>query len=110
MARDILQELHNLLNQSPDDPFILFALAQEYGKRSQLDAALSYYLQLITAFPDYTGTYYHLGKIYERLGQYDNAIKTYQKGMDITQKKGDQHAYTELKAALSSITSEDEFQ
>ncbi len=107
MTRDVLKELMTLLEQSPNEPFILFAIAQEYVKREQPQAALEYYSRLVASFPNYTGTYYHLGKLYEKLGQVEKAISTYQSGMNMTRSCGDVHAFSELQSALSLITDEE---
>jgi tetratricopeptide (TPR) repeat protein len=52
--------------------------------------------------PNYTGTYYHLGKLYEALNRKDDAITTYEKGMEITKAKRDMHAFNELQAVYRS--------
>jgi len=53
------------LEASPDDSFLLFAIAKEHEKAGATDEALEYYLKLTATDPDYVGTYYHLGKLYE---------------------------------------------
>ena len=85
---------------------MLFALAREFAKKGSSDEALRYYERLVGIAPDYTGTYYHLGKLYEQLGRKDDAIAIYQKGMEITLKKNDHHALSELQSALSMISDE----
>ena len=47
--------------------------------------------------------YYHLGKLLERVGQFENAIETYEKGMLEAKKAGDQHAYYELMGARDEL-------
>lgn len=100
---DKLQSLLNLLNISPNEPFILFALAQECGKRGMDSEAMRYYERIVSTSPEYTGVYYHLGKLYEQLDRMNDAIVTYEKGMQITSAKGEMHAYGELQSALALI-------
>ena len=57
-----LEQLQAFLKESPDDPFILFALAKEYEKQGDDDHTKQYFLQLTREHPKYVGTYYHLGK------------------------------------------------
>lgn len=95
-----------MLKDSPDEPFVLFALAQEYAKTGNNGEALHYYMQLLSGSPYYTGTYYHLGKLYEQMGEVQDAIATYKKGLEITKQKGEQHAFSELQSALSIISDE----
>lgn len=100
---DKLQSLLNLLKISPNEPFILFALAQECVKRGMDSEAIRYYERIVSASPEYTGVYYHLGKLYERLGRLDDAIVLYEKGMQVTSAKGEMHAYGELQSALAMV-------
>ncbi len=102
-----LEQLLSLLKDMPNEPFILFALAQECAKKGIVSEALKYYERIVETSPGYTGTYYHLGKLYEELGRKDDALSVYKKGMEITQKKGDHHALSELQSALSLISDED---
>jgi len=103
---DRLQTLQGLQNDSPDDPFLLFAIAKEYEKLSDFNQALVQYLLLQEKNPGYVGLYYHLGKLYERLDQWDNALETYTKGMTVARKAGDQHALSELAGAKMNIDEE----
>lgn len=97
-----LQKLLDFLKNEPDDPFLKYALATEYMNNNQFDIALQYYENLINNHPDYVGTYYHLGKLYERLDRKSDALLTYQKGMEISRKAGDMHAFSELQTVYNS--------
>ncbi|WP_158827300.1 tetratricopeptide repeat protein [Mucilaginibacter lacusdianchii] len=99
-----LQKLLEFLENEPNDQFLLYALATEYLKLNETDKALHYYEKLVTEYPGYTGTYYHLGKLYEVLNRKDDAIATYQKGMQITREKRDNHAYSELQSAYNQAS------
>ena len=103
-----LDQLFDLLKAQPNEPFLLFAIAKEYEKAGDNNDALNYYLQLEETTPQYVGTYYHLGKLYERLQQPETAFKTYKKGMEIAKQEGDMHAYSELSGAKLSIDDDDD--
>lgn len=100
---DRLLQLLELLEETPGDSFLLFALAKEYEKLEDLDQALDYYLFLEQSHPDYVGLYFHLGKLYETLDQPDRALATYQKGMEIARAQNDQHSYSELQNAKTNL-------
>ena len=107
---DRLALLKQMLEQSPGDAFLLFALAKEYEGRNELQAALAYYEQLVNTDPDYVGVYYHLGKLQERVELPPaQAFATYTKGMATAQKMSDRHAYNELAAARLQLGDEDDF-
>ncbi len=97
-----LNQLLSMMGEKPD-AFILFAIAKEYEKSENLDEALSYYLKLIHESPDYLGTYYHLGKLYEKRGNIIEALKIYETGIKTARLQGDQHALSELAAAKMNI-------
>lgn len=103
-----LDQLFDLLKSQPDEPFLLFAIAKEYEKAQDEDKALDYYLQLVETTPQYVGTYYHLGKLYERIGKSEKAFQTYKKGMIVAKEEGDMHAYSELNGAKMSIDDDDD--
>lgn len=97
-----LAKLLEFLESDPNDPFILYALATEYNSSGDSDKALNFYLRLVADHPDYVGTYYHLGKLYEKQGLSDAAVKTYQQGMQAARNKRDMHAFSELQGAYNA--------
>ena len=97
---DRLAALLDFYRDDPDDPFTRFALAQEYLKGGDDARALSFFEGLLHDHPDYVGTYYHLGKLYERLGRSESAAATYRAGVEAATRARDLHARTELQGAL----------
>lgn len=93
-----LEKLLEFIKNEPNDEFLKYALATEYLRLNQVDKALEHYEDLVNNHPQYSGTYYHLGKLYEALDRKDDAVKTYEKGMEITKAKRDNHAFSELQA------------
>lgn len=102
-----LQKLLDFLENEPNDPFLKYALATEYVTANDPVKALFYYEDLISNHPDYVGTYYHLGKLYEALDRKPEAVKTYQDGMLAARKASDMHAFSELQAVFNSATGQD---
>ncbi len=104
MQMDRLQKLLTFLENEPNDPFLKYALATEYWGLKQTDKALEYFEELVKIHPNYTGTYYHLGKLYESLDRKLEAIKIYEAGMKITKQQGDNHAFLELQSVYRIAT------
>ena len=102
-----LTKLLTFLADQPDDPFILYALATEYNALNDTKKAFFYYLKLVEEHPLYIGTYYHLGKLYEKVQQVEQAIAIYQTGMQRAQEKGDRHALSELQGAYQALAGMD---
>lgn len=97
-----LAKLLEFLESDPNDPFVLYALATEYNTSNDTEKALEYYLKLIADHPDYVGTYYHLGKLYQKIQNTEQALVIYQKGMVAARNKRDMHAFSELQGAYNS--------
>lgn len=92
--------LLDYLEQDPDDPFTRFALALEYLKVGDEPEARRAFEGLVEERPDYVGTYYHLGALYERQGLKESAIATYRAGIQVAEQQRDVQARSELQSAL----------
>ena len=102
-----LEKLLEFYKNDPTDPFLKYALATEYARLNEPDKALEFYKDLVNIHPDYTGTYYHLGKLYEALNRRQDAINTYESGIKITREKRDNHALSELQAVYNELIDEE---
>ncbi len=98
-----LKQLLSLLEKSPKDSFITFAIAKEYEYLNELDEALKFYEQLRLQDPSYVGTYYHLGKLFETLGKPEAALGIYNEGVEICKQAKDWHALSELNNAKTNL-------
>ena len=103
-----LNQLFTFLESQPNEPFIIFAIAKEYEGNGDNFKALEYYTRLHETTPQYVGLYYHLGKLYERLGESEQALATYKKGMIVAKQEKDMHAYNELAGAKMNVSDEDD--
>lgn len=101
---DRIQKLTQMLEASPRDCFLLHALGLEYIKLGELNNALNYFEKVIASDKNYVGTYYHLAKVYEKIGEEANAIETYENGIQVAILLKDQHAKNELQMALEDLT------
>ena len=111
MSTRRLDQLLTFLAGSPEDPFILYAIASEYVKLKDQDQALVYFQKLLEIKPDYVGAYYHFGRLYESMGEKEQALAIYQQGMSVAKQVQDQHAWSELYTVYQSalgIDPEDE--
>ena len=95
-----IEQLEKFLEQNPNDSFVLYALATEHVNLGDDESALNYFKKILTHDPDYTGMYYHVGKLYQRKGQNDLAEQTFLEGMKRTLGK-DAHTHQELQEALN---------
>jgi Tfp pilus assembly protein PilF len=95
-----IAQLKAFLEEDPDDNFTLFALALEYIKKGDAGQAEKLFKSILVNDPAYVGVYYHLGKLYESLGDISMARSTYNEGIVVTRKARELHALSELETAL----------
>ena len=103
MMNGRIDKLSAFLQDSPNDCFLHHALALEYVKNDDDENARIHFEQNLNYDPTYIATYYHLGKLYERINDPDGAVATYQKGMEQAKAGGDKHSYSELQGAYENL-------
>ena len=101
---DRISKLKEFLAANPTDNFLQHALALEYIKLGDDEKARDLFEEIINREPGYIGSYYHLAKLQERLGETDKAVQVYKKGMEEAIKVGDNHAFGELRGAFEELT------
>jgi Tfp pilus assembly protein PilF len=99
-----VEKLKEFLKLNPADSFVQHALALEYIKEGNDPAAQQLFEEILLREPGYTGSYYHLAKLFERNNNTETAIKWYEKGMEEAKKAKDNHAYNELRSAYEELT------
>ena len=98
-----IEKIIEFLNQQPRDNFLRHALALEYLKIGEDIKARDLFVAILTESPDYIGSYYHLAKLLEKMGEQAEAITWYEKGLEACKLAGDKHAYSELQAAYEDL-------
>ena len=98
-----IEKLLEFMATTDKDSFLQHALALEYIKIGNDEEARKLFNEILLREPTYIGSYYHLGKLLERVGEYDRAIRVYDRGMEEARRAGDHHSYSELKMAMEDI-------
>jgi Tfp pilus assembly protein PilF len=98
-----IEKLLEYMKTADKDSFLQHALALEYIKIGEDEEARNLFNELLLREPTYVGSYYHLGKLLERAGDFDKAIRIYKRGMEEAKRAGDLHSYSELQGALEDI-------
>ena len=101
---DRIEKLKGFLKENSADSFICHALALEYIKLGEDDKARPLFESILEREPGYIGSYYHLGKLLERNGKKDEAIKIYETGLMESKKAGDMHTHNELQGAMDDLS------
>jgi len=96
---DRISKLKEYMRTAGKDSFLQHALALEYIKVGNDEEAKKLFNEILKREPTYIGSYYHLGKLLERMGDREKAMRVYTRGMEVAQAADDHHSYTELQAA-----------
>jgi len=103
MPTNRIEILRTMVAQNPADAFARYGLAMELVKSGELESAVSEFRSLLEHNPNYAAAYFHGGQVLEKLGDVEQARVFYQKGVEVTGRTGDQHARSELEAALDML-------
>ncbi len=106
MNEDRIAQLQKFREESPNDPFLLYALATEY-KEEVPEKARQLFDELMEKHENYIGTYYHAAALYSEFFDRDKAEEIYQKGIALAQKNGEHHALRELQNAYTNFQFEE---
>ncbi|MBD3676756.1 MAG: tetratricopeptide repeat protein [Planctomycetaceae bacterium] len=101
MARK--EKLRQMLQSDPNDPFLNYALAQEYLSADERPEAIKRFRDVIHRFPDYHAAHFQLGQILAEEGSTDEAIQTVTSGIEAAKQAGDRHAVSEMTEFLQML-------
>lgn len=102
------EQLLQFLHANPDDPFLQHALALEYVHEGRDPEARDCFEELLRKDPGYVGSYYHLGRLLERLGDHEAAARVYKRGILEAEAAGDRRTLGELRNALEELTADEQ--
>lgn len=103
-----IDQIRQFLQDSPNDSFLRYALAQELQKQGDIEAAKEAYLWLTDNQPSYVATYYHLGKLLITQGEKEAALAWFNLGIEHAKAAKELHALSELQSAKLELEYEDD--
>ncbi len=102
-AKTRRQKLEEFVAAKPNDAFSRYGLAMECVNSGDAAAAEEHFRKLLAANPDYVAAYFHFGQLLARLARAEEARQILSSGIGIARKKGDDHARSEMEAALNDL-------
>jgi tetratricopeptide (TPR) repeat protein len=102
-----IQLLLGFVEEEPDEPFNVYALAMEYLADAPAQA-LPLLEKLLTAFPHYLPTYYQAAQLYADLGNRPKAVATYDLGIQLAQLQKSRKTLEELQRARQTCLDDDD--
>ncbi len=106
MPSSRLPQLLAFLEEDPEDPFVLYALATEYRSEQPLKA-LSFYEHLLEKHPHYVATYYHAALLYVDREEPEKAEQTFERGIVEAKEQNEALALRELQNAYNNFLFEE---
>ncbi len=101
-----IEKLKTFIAADPADLFSRHALAMELIKIGDFESAIVQLEKILSIDELKVGTYYHLGKTYEKISLFEKALEVYEKGILIAKDLQKQHELRELMGALNFLKDE----
>lgn len=98
-----LERLEKLLSAEPNDPFVLYAIAQEHAKAGRHAEAIVHYDRCLGADAGYCYAYFHKSRSQLAAGDAQGAAATLRAGLVAARRTGDEKAASEIHAALEAM-------
>jgi tetratricopeptide (TPR) repeat protein len=96
-------KLEEFVAAHPSDAFARYGLAIECAGQNDIPAAVENFDKLLAASPDYVSGYFQYGQFLARIARLAEARDVFNRGIAAARRTGDQHAESEISAALASL-------
>ena len=97
------QILEDFVAAKPTDAFARYGLAMECANSGDAAAADEHFKALLASHPEYVAGYFQFGKYLAKSGRTEEARSTLSAGIATAQRTGDEHAKSEMEAALAEL-------
>lgn len=97
------QILEDFIAAKPTDAFARYGLAMECANSGDTAAADEHFKALLGSHPDYVAGYFQYGQFLVKSGRVEEARSTLNAGIATARRTGDEHARSEMEAALAEL-------
>lgn len=101
---DIIKNLEIMIERGQDNALIRYSLGTEYFRAKKYAEAVHHLQHALEHEPQYSAAWKLYGKVLAADNRINEAIKAYEKGIAVAEKKGDIQAAKEMKVFLKRIT------
>ena len=98
-----LEKLQTMLQDSPDDGFLNYALAMEYVSAARTDDALAAFRRVLTIDAQNSAAWFQLAQLQSGMSDFNAARESAAQGVAVARAQGDQHAAEEIGGFLESL-------
>jgi predicted Zn-dependent protease len=103
MALTRLEKLQGMLQDSPEDVFLNYALAMEHVSRGRIEDALTAFRRVLTIDTNHSAAWFQQAQLLAGAGDYAGAHDSAARGVAAARVQGDQHAVEEIGGFLESL-------
>jgi hypothetical protein len=97
------QMLEEFVAAKPNDAFARYGLAMDCANAGDAADADTHFKALIGLHPEYVAAYFQYGQFLAKTGRANEARSALTAGIATAQRTGDDHARSEMEAALSEL-------
>ena len=97
------EKLKAMLVESPDDPFLKYALALALASEGNVTAAREGLDRLLQSAPDYVPAYLQLAQLQVDAGQLELAKPVLARGIEMARRAGESHAEEEMRGFFEQL-------
>jgi predicted Zn-dependent protease len=98
-----LEKLQGMLQDSPDDLFLNYAVAMEHVSGGRKEDALSAFRRVLTIDANHSAAWFQQAQLLAGDGQFAEARDSAARGVAAAKVQGDQHAVEEIGGFLESL-------
>ncbi len=109
MKEQRISMLEKYIQDNPQDPFPLYALALEYVER-EVEKSIELFNKTLHQFPGYLPTYYHAAALFAELGEIEKAKALYEKGIELASNQKEHKTLNELRSAFQNFCFENDLE
>ncbi len=98
-----IEQIQALLDKSPGDVFLNFALAMELGRQGREEEALARFDQVLALDAGYCPALFQKGQLLLRMARIEEARGALRAGIEAAGRAGDAHAQSEMQGLLDTL-------
>lgn len=93
----MIENFEKMLASGQDNAMLRYSLGNEYLKADNFDKAVEHLQRAVEHDPQYSAAWKLYGKALVESGRNDEAMRVYEKGIEVAEQKGDIQAAKEMK-------------
>jgi Flp pilus assembly protein TadD len=95
--------METMLSDGQDNALIRFTMGSAFIKHGKFEEAIEQLAKAVELEPDYSAAWQRYGWALAESGRTDKAIKTFQQGIAVAKKKGDDQTAKEMQIFLNRL-------